>query len=145
MSSAALSSGRTARIPFGRIVRAGAIAAVGAVLANVLVYFVASALGWMPATYINPQLGRPIGVGEVVGATLPGAVGATIVFALLARFTRRPVTIFRIVAVIVLVLSFLSPLALPGAPLSLILSLEIMHVVAAAVIVGVLTMRASAA
>jgi hypothetical protein len=115
------------------------------VLANVLVYFVASALGWMPVTYINPQLGRPIGVGEVVGATLPGAVGATIVFALLARFTRRPVTIFRIVAVIVLVLSFLSPLALPGAPLSLILSLEIMHVVAAAVIVGVLTMRASAA
>ena len=145
MSSAAISSSGTARISFSRILRAGAIAAVGAVLANVLVYFVASALGWMPATYINPQLGRPIEISEVAGSTLMGALCATVLFALLARFTRRPVTIFRIVAGIVLLLSFATPFSLVGAPLSLILTLEVMHVLAAAIIVGVLTTRASAA
>jgi hypothetical protein len=145
MSSTIVSSRSTARVSWGQIARAGLIAAVGAVIANVLVYYIASAIGWMPSTYINPQLSRPIGVGEVVGATLPGAVGATVLFALLARFTRRSVMIFRIVAGIVLLLSFVTPFTLPGAPLSLILTLEVMHIVAAAIIVGVLTTRASAA
>lgn len=143
MSSTAFSSGSTARIPLNRIVRAGVFAAISALLANAIVYFIASALGFMPS-YINPQLGRPIGVGEVIGSSIAGAVGATVLFALLARFTRRPVTIFRIVALVVLLLSFATPFSLPGAPLSLIITLEVMHVVAAAVIIGVLTTRASA-
>ena len=145
MSSTFASTNRTARIPLNCIVRAGVIAMVTALVANAIVYFIASAVGWMPSTYINPQLGRPIGVGEVISSTVADAVGATVVFALLARFTRRPVTIFRIVAVVVLLLSFVTPLALPGAPLSLVLTLELMHVLAAVIIVGVLTTRTSAA
>lgn len=144
MSSTTMSSGATARIPLNRIVRAGVIAAITAIVANIIVFYIASALGWMPSTFINPQLGRPIGVGEVIGSTIVGAVGATVLFALLARFTRRPVMIFRIVALIALVLSFATPFSLAGAPLSLILTLEVMHIVAAAIIIGVLTTRASA-
>jgi hypothetical protein len=131
-------------VSWGQIVRAGVIAAITAMVANIIVFYIGSALGFMPTTYINPQLGRPISVGEVIGSTIAGAVGATVLFALLARFTRRPVTIFRIVAGIVLLLSFATPFTLPGAPLSLILTLEVMHVIAAAIIVGVLTTRAAA-
>jgi hypothetical protein len=40
---------------------------------------------------------------------------------------------------VVLVLSFAGPLTIPGAPLSMIFSLEVMHVAAWAVIVGFLT------
>lgn len=47
--------------------------------------------------------------------------------------------VFRIVAVVLLVLSFATPLTIPSAPLSMILSMEVMHVAAWAVIVGLLT------
>jgi len=42
-------------------------------------------------------------------------------------------------AVVVLVVSFVNPFTIPGAPLAMILVLDLMHVIAAAIIVGVLT------
>ncbi|HVF01469.1 MAG TPA: DUF6069 family protein [Rubrobacteraceae bacterium] len=47
--------------------------------------------------------------------------------------------VFRIVAVVALVLSFATPLTIPGAPTSMVLTLELMHMVAALVIVSTLT------
>ncbi len=61
------------------------------------------------------------------------------IFTVVALLARRPIRTFRIVAAVVLVLSFATPLTIPGAPLSMILTLELMHVVAAVVIVGILT------
>ncbi len=61
------------------------------------------------------------------------------IFTIVALLARRPIRTFRIVAAVVLVLSFATPLTIPGAPLSMILTLELMHVVAAVVIVGMLT------
>jgi hypothetical protein len=43
---------------------------------------------------------------------------------------------------VALVLSLATPLTIPGAPLSMVLSLEVMHVAAWAVIVGLLTVLA---
>jgi len=77
-----------------------------------------------------------------------GVLGAVLVFAILRRFARRPVRIFRVVAVIVLVLSFVPDLWLlaardrlpfPGATLQSVATLMFMHVVAAAIAVGMLT------
>ena len=54
------------------------------------------------------------------------------------RFARRPIRLFRTIAV--LVLSFLNPVvALSDAGLRMILTLEFMHVVVAAISVGLLT------
>jgi Family of unknown function (DUF6069) len=47
--------------------------------------------------------------------------------------------VFRIVALVVLVLSFGTPFAFPNAPLSFYLGLDVMHIVAAAIIVWTLT------
>ncbi len=64
----------------------------------------------------------------------------TVVFAVVGRFARRPIRLFRIIAVVVLVLSFLNPVvALSDAGLRMILTLEFMHVVVAAISVGLLT------
>ena len=72
-------------------------------------------------------------------------VRATIMyFAIVALLARRPIRTFRIVAAVVLVLSFATPLTIPGTPLSMILTLELMHVVAAVIIAGMLTMLARA-
>ena len=68
-----------------------------------------------------------------------GAIAAAIIFAVIGLFARRPVRLFRIVSVVALVLSFAMPLTIPGAPFAMVLSLEVMHVVAWAVIVWLLT------
>jgi hypothetical protein len=67
-----------------------------------------------------------------------------VVFAAVALLARRPIRTFRIVAAVVLVLSFVTPLTIPGAPLSMILTLELMHVVEAVIIAGMLTTLARA-
>lgn len=139
MSSTIATSGRTRSIAWSRLLLAGLIALVGSIVATGIVYFVASSVSDVFQSYINPDFGRPIGALDVAGATAGGAIGAMIVFALLNLFTRRPVTIFRWTALVVLLLSFSSPFTLPGAPLGLILTLEFMHIVAAAVITYALT------
>jgi hypothetical protein len=79
-------------------------------------------------------------LGLVIISSVVGALGATVAFAIVVRFARHPIRLFRMIAVVVLLLSFLNPiLALPGASLQTILTLESMHVVVAAVSVGLLT------
>lgn len=132
------------RISWGRLLLAVLLAAVAAAVANALVYFAASALGFIPQTVLIPTAGgeSPLTVGMVVTMSVIGAVGAAIVFAAVGLFARRPVRLFHIVAVVVLALSFATPLTIPGAPLSMILSMDVMHVVAWASIVGLLTTAA---
>jgi hypothetical protein len=84
-------------------------------------------------------------MAPVVVSSVVGAIGAAIVFAIIGLFARRPVRLFRIVATVVLVLSFATPPTIPGAPVAMILSLEVMHVMAWAVIVGLLTTMAGQA
>ncbi|MDP9455502.1 MAG: DUF6069 family protein [Actinomycetota bacterium] len=108
-------------------------------LANALVYLIAGVVGAIPSDFVIPGPGTPLTLGMVVGSTVVPALLAGVVFALLGRFTRRPVRNFVVLAAVLLVLSFVTPLTIPGAPLSMVLALELMHVVAAVVIVGGLT------
>jgi hypothetical protein len=117
------------------------LAAVAAAVANSLIFFGASALGFIPQSVLIPTAGgeSPLTLGMVAISSVIGVMGAAAVFAVIALFVRHPVRLFRIVAVLVLVLSFATPLTIPGVPLSMILSMEAMHVAAWAVIVGLLT------
>ncbi len=126
-----------------RFLWAGPLAAVSAVVANAVVYFVASALGTKPQDFVVQGSG-PITLAPIVFSSFIGAVGATMVFTVVALLARRPIRTFHIVAAVVLVLSFATPLTIPGAPLSMILTLELMHVVAAVIITGMLTALARA-
>lgn len=128
-------------IAWRRLPLAALVAAVAAVVANALIYFAASALGFIPQSVLMPTAGgeSPLTVGMVAITSFVGAVGAAIVFAGIGLFARRPVRLFHIVAIVVLMLSFATPLTIPGAPVAMVLSLEVMHVVAWAVIVGLLT------
>ena len=130
-------------VAFKRLLWATPLAAVAAAVGNAVVYFVASALGAMPQDFVVQGSG-PITLAPVVLSSLIGAAGAAVIFAVVVLLSRRPIWTFRIVAVVALVLSFVTPLTIPGAPLSLILTLELMHVVAAVIITGVLTTLARA-
>lgn len=130
------------RVSFRRLLWAGPLAIVLAAAANALVYFVAAQLGAMPQDVLVPGMGQPVSLSPVIFNSVIGAVGGVIAFAVIARFARRPIRLFRIVAAIVLVLSFVTPFSIPDAPAAMRAVLLLMHVVVAAAVVGVLTTQA---
>lgn len=130
------------RVAWGRLVLAALLAAFVAAAANAVVYLVAAAAGAMTQGVVVNGRG-PITLPVVAAVSAQGAVAGAVVYALICRFARRPGRVFRVVAVVALVLSLAGPFTLPGAPISMILALELMHVVAAAVVVGLLTTMAA--
>ena len=132
---------RSEGISYPRLPGVALLAALAAAVANTLVYFAASALGTISQDVLLPSpMGvSPLTVGLVATTSVIGTVGAAVVFAIIGLFARRPVRLFRIVATVVLVLSSVMPATVPGVPMAMRLSLAVMHVVAWAVSVGVLT------
>jgi hypothetical protein len=132
MGSVAPNPVESGRVPAGRLLRVGVLAAVLSASANALVL----ASSYLGAVVIPPD--GAVTFGQVVGASVAGAVGAAAIFAVIGRFTRRPIRIFWGVATVGLLLSFL-PIALAGATGSSAGTLALMHVVAAVSNVGLLT------
>jgi hypothetical protein len=116
---------------------------------NLLLWLVGEALFPIPAEFL------PMDAGPIIMFTILGVGAAALVFALLVRFTRRPITIFRWVALVALLLSLVpnvqllldssgatgtpfpaSAMSVPGMWL-----LILMHVFSAAVAVWALTTR----
>lgn len=129
------------RIAWGWLPGVVLLAAGTAAIANALVYFGASRLGFISQSVLlpSPSGESPLTASLVATTSVMGTVGAAIVFALIGLFARRPVRLFRVVATVVLVLSFVMPATVPDVPLAMKLSLALMHVVAWAVSVGLLT------
>ena len=133
-------------VPAGRLSLGSALkrALVGgglAVAGNLLVYALARyALRLelvMPPTPVMPDP-APLNIIAVILATLIPAVGAGLVYWLLARFVKRGRVVFLAVSAVFLLLSFAGPFTLP-AELATQLTLNLMHLVAGAAIVGALT------
>lgn len=118
----------------GRLLRRGLLAAVLAAVASALVLVVWSSL--FGAVVVPPD--EVLTLGPVVAASAIGAVGAAVVLGVIGRFSRRPIRVFRVTALVVLLLS-LVPIPLQGVAGPSAGALILMHVVAAATVVGVLT------
>lgn len=130
------------RVAWGRLIPVGLLAAIVAVGANAAVYFVAAGAGAMPQDVLAN--GRyPVTLAPVAIMSAFGAVAGSLLYALVGRFVRRPVRVFRAAALVALLISFVWPFTLPGAPISMIVVLCLMHVLAAAVVVGLLTTLAA--
>jgi hypothetical protein len=122
------------RIRAGRLFRIGVLAAVFSATANSVVLAVASSL--FGPVVIPPD--EAVTSDQVMAASVAGAVGAAVIFAIIGRFTRCPVRVFWGIAAVGLLLSFL-PISLAGVTGSSAGTLAFMHVVAAATNVGLLT------
>ena len=144
MEAASNNPVRTERVACGRLAPAGALALVVAAAANAVVYLVASSLGAMPQD-VDANGQGPITLPMVVAMSAVGAVVGTLVYALVGRLARRPVRVFRLVAMIALVLSLVGPFTIPGAPAAMVGALLLMHTIAAVAVVGPLTTLAARA
>lgn len=138
--------GNTERVDGKKIVRATLIGAVLAAVVNAVLWAIMRLVLALPMVI---QMGgpasptQPLGIVPVVVATIIPAIGAGVLLALLGRFTRRPYTIFLILSAVFLLLSFLSPLSLPG-DLPVKLAFEVLHIGAAAAIVWALVTQTRA-
>ena len=127
-------------IGWGRYALVGLGTIVAAVLANVAVYYLGAALVGYNSGFIvlsNPS-------GAILFTVVP-AIVAVLLYAALLRFAKRPARTFSIVAAVVFVVTLIPDSTyvptVPGATNGQIAILVLMHIVAAAVIVGLLTTR----
>ncbi len=134
MEHTALRTVTSERVPAVRLLRVGALSAALSGSVNALVLVIASSL--FGPVVIPPD--EAVTLGQVVGASVAGAVSAAAMFAVIVRLIRRPIRIFWGVAAVGLLLSFI-PIVLAGATGSSVGTLAFMHVVAAATNIGLFT------
>jgi hypothetical protein len=145
MSSTALSSSSSATEPVasrtesrGRFALIGLATVAAAVIANLLVYLLGSVIVGYDSQFIILANAS----GTILFTVVP-AIVAVLLYAVLVRFTSNPARIFTNIAVVVLIVSLIPDLtyipSLPGATSGQTAVLMLMHVVAAVVIVSMLT------
>jgi hypothetical protein len=145
MSSIALTSSLSSSAPQvsrpvsrGRFALVGLGTVVAAVIANLAVYALGSVVvGYDPGFVVLANAS-----GTILFTVVP-AIVAVLLYAVLMRFTSNPARIFTNIAVVVLILSLIPDITyiptVPGASAGQTAILMLMHVVAAVVLVGMLT------
>lgn len=122
-----------------RLVWVGPLAIVAATAGNVILQQLAVAAlqpdpAFMPLTLMPP-----------IFLTVIGVLGAVLVYALVGRFARNPIPLFRRIALVTLVVSFIPDIMMlvtnfnPGTTLANVIVLILMHIVAWAIAVEMLT------
>lgn len=130
------------RVAMGRLLWVGPLAVITAVIVNSIVRVIAVPLLHIPTEF------QPLSWGQFIFLTVVGTSLGGVVFAVVARFAKRPIRTFRIIAVVALLLSWLPDFGLlaagdrapyPGVSPASVGVLMLMHVLAAVVSVGILT------
>jgi hypothetical protein len=140
MTSTTTSSISQGRVAARKLLWVGPLTIIIAALANLVVRTIAVSFFDVPdgITYLQAPV--------VIGSTVIFLGLAFVAFVLVGRFARHPVRVYRIVALVGLIVSFLNPvLALaglfpaPGMNLHIFWTMIVMHCVAAIITVSLLT------
>lgn len=128
----------TSAIRWGRVSLVGLATVLAANIATVIVFFIGDAIvGYDPEFLVLD------GPGPTITFTVFFSILAVLVYALVLRFSRNPVRHYTIIAAVALVLSIVPDLTyiptVEGSSNGQVAVLVIMHIVAAAVIVAMLT------
>ncbi len=139
MSTAALSLNND-RVAPRKLLWAAPLAGLAAAAGNLAVFGLAKGLLALPLAMpaMGPNPAAPLGLAQVIIASILPALAAALLLALLGRFSRRPVRLFQIIAGVGLVLSLGAPLTL-AADLATRLVLLSMHLVASLATTAVLS------
>ncbi|EFH83281.1 DUF6069 family protein [Ktedonobacter racemifer] len=118
----------------------GPLTLIVAALVNSLIRTLAVAFLGVPESFASLQL------PSVIGSTIFFVLLALLAFALVSRFARRPIQFYRVLALIALCFSLLTPIMAltglfpaPGMNLPIFWTMLAMHIITAAIVVGLLT------
>lgn len=103
---------------------------------NSVLFLIGSAIGLIDAAVLVPGLNGPITIGPIIMSSVVPSLIAGLVLGGMNYFLNKPFKVFRIVALVLVVLSFANPfMGIPGIPLGMAIWLNVMHVVVAGVVV----------
>ncbi|GCE50783.1 hypothetical protein EI42_02403 [Thermosporothrix hazakensis] len=118
----------------------GPLVIVCAIIANLIIRTIATAFLGVPETFQYFQS------TTIIGSTITYLLLALLAFVLVCRFARRPFHFYRILALIALLISLLTPvlalsglMPIPGMSMRIFWVMIAMHVVSAAITVSLLT------
>ena len=122
------------KLNFTQSIKAGAFAAITAAVINALLFFVFHSAGVLVDTiFIQPETTLTI-VPVLFSSILPSLV-ASIVFFLFEKYSANGFKFFSIVAVVLLLLSFINPfVGIKDVTIGYAIVLNVMHVVVAAAV-----------
>ena len=128
------------QVALRKLIWVGPLTIVSTVIANLIIRSIAVSSFGVPETFQYVQ------APYVIGSTILFVLVALLVFVLVNRFARRPIQFYRLLAFVVLCISFLSPvMALvglfpaSGMTLSIFWTMIVMHIVSAIIVVGLFT------
>lgn len=122
------------RPSFRAFLTAGVLAAVVSVAVNVVLFWIAQAVGAWSMAVVTP-VGDPIVLSSVALLSVGSAIVGSLLAWLLIAFVPRGRTVFLAIAALVLAAFLIPPFQL-GAPVGMVIVLEAMHLVVAAATVG---------
>jgi len=111
-----------------------------AALANLMIRFLGVAFFGVPSTFplLQPAL--------VIASTVVFLLLAMVAFIVIGHLSRHPIRVYRLVALVAVLLSFLNPIAVlsgwfpvPGMNLTIFWTMVAMHIISAIIIVGLFT------
>jgi len=128
------------RVAWRKLLWVAPLTIVITAIANSIIRAIAVALLGVPETFQYLQ------VQYVIGSTIIFLLVALLAFVLVGRSARRPIQFIRVLALVCLCISFLSPvmtltglLPAPGMSLSIFWAMIAMHIVSAVIVIGLFT------
>jgi hypothetical protein len=128
------------QVAIRKLIWVGPLTIVCTVVANLILRSIAVTIFGVPETFQYLQ------ASYIIGSTIFFVLVALLAFVLVNRFARRPIQFYRILAFVVLCISFLSPVMVlvglfpvPGMTLSIFWTMVVMHSVSAIIVVGLFT------
>ena len=128
------------QVALRKLIWVGPLTIVSTVIVNLIIRSIAVSSFGVPETF------QYVEAPYVIGSTIVFVLVALLAFVLVNRFARRPIQFYRLLAFVVLCISFLSPvMALvglfpaPGMTLSIFWTMIVMHTVSAIIVVGLFT------
>ncbi|HEY7418598.1 MAG TPA: DUF6069 family protein [Ktedonobacteraceae bacterium] len=123
-----------------KLIWVGPLTIVLTAIVNLIIRTIAVSIFGVSATFQYLQ------ASQVIGGTIVFLLMALLAFVLVNRFARRPIRFYRLLALVALCISLLSPvMALvglfpaPGMSLSIFWTMIVMHLVSTVIVVGLLT------
>jgi hypothetical protein len=127
-------------IALRRLIWVGPLTIVIAIIANLIIHAIAISVFGISATFQLLQ------ASSIIGGTIVLLLLALLVFVLVSHFAQRPIQFYRKLALVMLCISFLSPvMALTGLfptsgmTFSIFWTMIVMHIVSALIVIGLFT------